>query len=217
MRTLFPGLAAFALVALTFGCDGEPTATPIAPDPKPKAPEPEPEPVADPDGSDLKSALLGEPKDEETEAEEAPEPKPEPEDATAKRTSKRRASRKKAAEDAPKPDPREIIPSAQLPGAMAQRPAQLSDAQFEGVVGDWRGVKTCVATESARGGGSGSGALSVEFTIQGDGEVSGARVVDASSAFARALGPCVERKAMRLRFPDFGGKEPVRRNAKFLF
>jgi outer membrane biosynthesis protein TonB len=57
----------------------------------------------------------------------------------------------------------------------------------------------------------------VAFTIATDGTVQEAQVVEASNAAARALAPCVERAALRVRFPSFPGPNTVEKTAKFVF
>jgi len=198
------------LLALVSACSSsEPPAPEKVEEPAP-APEPETEPAVDDDASDaMKMALLGGgKKDEADEAEPEADPVAEPEPTRKRKPQPKQ--KKQASSDSSRT---RLPPSPSLP----EPPARLSDAQFEGVVGDWRGVKSCVATNRPRGGEVQNGALSVQFTIAGNGAVEAARVEETSGAFARTLAPCVERKAMRLSFPDFGGKEAVTRSAKFVF
>ncbi|MEM9113391.1 MAG: hypothetical protein AAGD10_07545 [Myxococcota bacterium] len=194
-------------IALVSGCSSGEVP---APEKKVEAPPSEPEEVepADDGASDqMKMALLGGgKKDKPEDVDQAPDP-------AAEEAVPPKKPRRKKAQASSEQSRRTLTKSSALP----EPPAQLSDSQFEGVVGDWRGVKSCVATNRPRGGEVQNGALSVQFTIAGNGVVEGARVEQASGAFARTLAPCVERKAMRLRFPDFGGKSNVTRSAKFVF
>jgi len=179
------------------------------------APDPEPEPRAPSDESrddDLRAALLGldRPDAGSRDAEPATEPEPEPEpDREPERSAKSRRQRRRAP-DAGRPDePAGVVPPMPVGG--------LSDAEFNSALSDWRGVRSCLATEQVRGTATRNGAIRVAFTIADDGSVTEARVVEASNAFARALGPCVERAALRVEFPSFEGPPSVEKVAKFVF
>ena len=204
------------LIALALAVPACSSSEPPPPEKKVEEPTPEPETETPVDAEAaeaadaMKMALLGGGEKDESEAKEEPEPDP----VEASKPAPRRTQRRKPKQRNEEPSSQtRLPPSPSLP----EPPARLSDAQFESVVGDWRGVKSCVATNRPRGGEVQNGALSVQFTIAGNGAVEAARVEEASGAFAQALAPCVERKAMRLSFPDFGGKEAVTRSAKFVF
>ena len=138
----------------------------------------------------LKAALSG--------PSEQLEPEPEP-------TPRRRRRRRVVTEE---PEPEE-----------PEGPGSLSDGKFQAVIADWVGMKRCLARNANRfRRGGASGALKLSLTIRGDGTVTKSEVVDASNSIARALAPCVERGAKRLRFPSFAGiSEHVEKTAKFVF
>lgn len=198
------------LISGCSGCEEEPepdAPTAMKPVTSPE-PEPEPEPVetepAEPASSDLRAALLGLNRPDagvsEPEAEPEPEPEPDPEPRRRRQTSSERR--------------RSDVDSGFVP---PPPPGGLSDFEFNGAISDWRGVRTCLATEQVRGVGTRNGAIQVAFTIASDGSVTDARVVDASNGFARALSSCVERAAMRVEFPSFDGPPTVEKTAKFVF
>lgn len=203
-----------AAVSLLGACEVEaPSADPLAPaerpEPKlyaPGAPTAEPEPGAPSkpettprsDGEALRAALLGsdkEPPSSETE----PEP----------RRTRRPRRRVQTAETAETPEGEPLDEPA--------APGSLSDGAFQSVITDWSGMKRCLATATGRLG-PGSGALEVAFTIRGDGQVVRSRVVETSNEVARAIAPCVERRAKRIRFPAFAATtDKVEKTAKFIF
>ncbi|MGF1509881.1 MAG: hypothetical protein ACFB9M_10315 [Myxococcota bacterium] len=185
-------------------------------DPTPQAvpsdPETEPSPrVAQPPESEaeaVRTALLGE-WDGEAGADDS-EPASPPAEVKPQKKARRVRSQPDAA---PRPDSKaELASPLPLP---AEKPV-LADSAFEDVVGSWRGVDACLATERPRTRKA-SGALKLALTIDGSGAVVEAEVVERSGALDQALAACVERKAARLHFPAFGGSEPAEKVAKFVF
>jgi hypothetical protein len=208
VAALWAGLAGVAC------SEAPPPAPPAPPSPDETAVEPEPlnAPPSD-QAAELKMALLGggPKKDAEAEAEAEAEAKAKAEaEAEAKAEAARRRARTKKAKTAD-------TSKTPLPSLAPTPEPGLSDTEFQDVVGDWRGVQSCLVTERPRGQPTQNGALRVSFTISGAGEVVGAKVVETSNAFARNLVPCVERKASRLRFPSFGSSKPIQKVAKFVF
>lgn len=93
----------------------------------------------------------------------------------------------------------------------------LSDGAFQSAITDWSGMKRCLASSAGRLDSS-SGALRVKFVIRGDGQVVKSRVVETSNDVARAIAPCVEKRARRIRFPAFAqAADTVEKTAKFVF
>lgn len=153
------------------------------------------------DAQDIKAALLG--LNRPPVEDEAPE-KQAPEERHARRP--RRPSKAKPSQ-AP-------APALNDPGPET---SSLSDGAFQSVITDWNGMKRCLASNSGRLGRT-SGALRVAFTIRGDGQVIKSEVVETSNEDARAIAPCVERGARRLRFPAFAAaSDEVEKTAKFVF
>lgn len=150
---------------------------------------------ASPEGDALEAALLGTDRaPEEANAEEAARPAP----------RRRRAVRRAA-------------PVESEPLEKEAAPGQMSDGAFQSVVTDWRGVRSCLASEAGRLA-PGSGAIRVSFTIRGDGQVVKSKVVEASNDVARAISPCVEQRARRIRFSAFAGAtDQIEKTAKFVF
>jgi hypothetical protein len=95
-------------------------------------------------------------------------------------------------------------------------PAMLSDAQFQSALGNWRGVKTCLAQQATPQQDT-SGALKIKFTISGQGAVVTSQVYDFSNDSARNLADCLEREARRVKFPTFTSAEAITKEAKFVF
>lgn len=95
-------------------------------------------------------------------------------------------------------------------------PAMLSDAQFQSALGNWRGVKTCLAQQTNPQQDT-SGALKIKFTISGQGAVVTSQVYDFSNDSARNLADCLEREARRVKFPTFTSAEAITKEAKFVF
>jgi hypothetical protein len=96
-------------------------------------------------------------------------------------------------------------------------PKILTDGAFQATIGNWRGVKSCVAEAEAARKEDVTGALRVAFMISSEGEVLDTKVYDASSDSSRAITPCVERQAKLVRFPAFSAAESVTKEAKFVF
>jgi outer membrane biosynthesis protein TonB len=213
---------AVALIGLSTACeDDPPKVESLAAQPEASEPEPPPlEPLEPADAEDeeaLREQLLGL-NDEaekgaaaEVESADRKDPK-DPKDPKETRSRRRRkAERRRERRQAAAPGP---VPA--LPGEPS-RGRGLSDAAFNGALSDWRGVQACIATEGQGATGPRNGALRVRFTIAPDGRVRDAEVVDSSNAFARSLARCVERRARRVEFPEFSGKGPARKIAKFVF
>ena len=93
----------------------------------------------------------------------------------------------------------------------------LSDYDFQTTVGNWSGVKSCLATSSQRGEEKLSGAIQVAFKIQTSGEVRESKVVGVSNEDAATVASCVEKQARHIRFPAFDGAEEATKMAKFVF
>lgn len=168
-----------------------PDSTP-PPAPKPAEvaalPSPTPEPKAEPVADEsMKNALLGLDKPAE-------EPKAAPK--RARRVIQRVAQEEEATEEVD---------------------TSLSDYQFQSAVGNWRGVKACLAQKAQQQKDDPTGALKVSFTISDHGEVVATKVYDFSNDLAKSLGDCVEREAKRVKFPAFTAAEPVVKEAKFVF
>lgn len=190
----------------------EPEATPAAPKVRklyaPGA-EPDPSPTEAPEASGDEGAETAEAPSAESAAlaaallgtnRKAPEPDPAP---TPKVRRRRRARAAAQAET------EEVLDEPAEPGS-------LSDGAFQSAITDWSGMKRCLAG-SARLGPA-TGALQVRFTIRGDGQVVKSAVVDASNDTARAIAPCVVRRARRIRFPAFAAaSDEVEKTAKFVF
>jgi hypothetical protein len=152
-----------------------------------KVPEP-PAPVAQqPDDPALKDALLGLNKPV---AEEVQKPKP----------MRRRARHVEEIDEPSGPE----------------EPTSLSDYDFQYTVGNWSGVKSCLATNAQRGEEI-KGAIAVAFTVGGDGTVKESKVISTSNERAETIAPCVEKKARHIRFPTFAGNDRVTKTAKFVF
>lgn len=133
-------------------------------------------------------------------------PEPEPEAAAPAPPAERRRRRRASAA---RSEAEEVLEEDTRPGA-------LSDGAFQSAITDWSGMKRCLAG-TARLGPT-SGALQVRFTIRGDGQVVKSRVVEASNEAAKAIAPCVVRRARRLRFPAFAAaSNEVEKTAKFVF
>ncbi len=98
-----------------------------------------------------------------------------------------------------------------------QDPTKLSDAQFQNAIGNWRGLKACIAQASAQRDEETSGALKIAFTISGQGDVVTSKVYDFSNDHARAMANCIEREARRVKFPAFTAEESITKEAKFVF
>lgn len=99
-----------------------------------------------------------------------------------------------------------------------QDPTKLSDAQFQNAIGNWRGVKACIAKATvASREASGSGAVKIAFTISGQGEVVTSKVYEFSNDYARTMGDCLEREAKRVKFPSFTAEASITKEAKFVF
>ncbi|HJL40729.1 MAG TPA: hypothetical protein RMG48_05440 [Myxococcales bacterium LLY-WYZ-16_1] len=207
---------AVALIGLSTACEDDPPKVESLAA-QPEAPEPEPpplEPLQPADAEDeeaLREQLLGLNDEAEkgaaAEVESADRKDPEETRSRRRRKAERRRERRRAAAPGPVPA---------LPGEPS-RGRGLSDAAFNGALSDWRGVQACIATEGQGATGPRNGALRVRFTIAPNGRVRDAEVVDSSNAFARSLAPCVERRARRVEFPEFAGKGPARKIAKFVF
>ena len=157
-----------------------------------KAPDP---PKADPvvDDAALKDTLLGLNKKPEPVVEQQPAP----------RQHRRRVHR--------------AIEEVEDLNDQPQDPTDLSDYDFQSTVGNWSGVKSCLATNTKRGEAKISGAIEVAFTISGEGNVVESKVVGFSNDDAATLVPCVEKKARHIRFPTFAKNEPITKTAKFVF
>jgi outer membrane biosynthesis protein TonB len=210
---------AVALIGLSTACeDDPPKVESLAAQPEASEPEPPPlEPLEPADAEDeeaLREQLLGLNDEAETgaAAEVESADRKDPKDPKETRSRRRRkAERRRERRQAAAPGP---VPA--LPGEPS-RGRGLSDAAFNGALSDWRGVQACIATEGQGATGPRNGALRVRFTIAPDGRVRDAEVVDSSNAFARSLARCVERRARRVEFPEFSGKGPARKIAKFVF
>ena len=176
---------------LIFSGEKERAPKKVAPAPEmTKAPEPPPPPVEQPEDPALKNALLG--LNEKPSITEA-EPKPRP--------VRRRRPLVEEIEEGP---------------MEPEGPTSLSDYDFQSTVGNWSGVKSCIATSSQRGEEV-NGALAVAFTVGADGTVVESKVVETSNEHAETIAPCVEKKARHIRFPTFAGTEQVTKTAKFVF
>lgn len=208
VRSFGPGLVALSLTAactIEWGSaktsEAEEEAQPEAPKVRklyapgaatgPSEAATEPEAEADADQAAMAAALLG------TDRKEAPAETPRP----------RRANRRRRT---PNPDYEdETLEEDTEPGS-------LSDGAFQSVITDWAGMKRCLAGKARLG--PSSGALQVRFVIRGDGQVVKSDVVGATNAAAKAIAPCVERRARRIRFPAFAAAtDEIEKTAKFVF
>lgn len=149
----------------------------------------------DADQAALAAALLGTGKAEVSEAAAPPRV--------------RKARRRRRAQMADDGADERLVEDDEPPGA-------LSDGAFQSVITDWSGMKRCL--EGTARLGPSSGALQVRFLIRGDGQVVKSDVVGATNAAAKAIAPCVERRARRIRFPAFAAaSDEIEKTAKFVF
>lgn len=185
------GAAGFAML----GSFGEPPTPPaqtpepakVASKPVEPAPEVEEVPAAEEPSDDMKAALLGEKKE--------PEPAP--------RKYVRRPARRVVQDE-----------SDDL-YAEPQQAATLSEEAFYSALDNWGGLKACLKSSPAEG--DRTGALQVAFKIGKDGDVLESKVFNPTTEQARAIAPCVERRAKHVRFPKFVSGESVIKEAKFVF
>lgn len=214
-RFLMTALCSLALGGCA-GCEGEETSQPeeprvrklYAPGYQPNAERaeepadaPAPTPEADAEAAALRAMLTGEGR--ETEEDEATED--EAERSTPDIDERRRRRRRNRRADD------ELVEEAPA------GPNTLSDGAFQSAITDWSGMKRCLASSAGRLP-TRNGALQVRFTIRGDGQVVKSSVVQTSNDVARAIAPCVERRARRIRFPAFAeAAEEVEKTAKFVF
>jgi hypothetical protein len=105
-------------------------------------------------------------------------------------------------------EPVQVTPVDEL--AAENLASTLTDARFSEVITNWRGIRNCVKSITARGLG-GSGALKVSFKINAEGKA------DASNSIAQRVGKCVTRQARKIQFPAYAGTEVVSKEAKFVF
>lgn len=202
-RLLF-GLTTFASLTFTVACsDPKPVAPPakpqvMAPIAIPTEPEPTPEEAAAKKAqvdAQLARDLLA--------LGAGPAPTAAPAAAAAAAPAKRKVRRMDFSSE---PE------TADVP----EDPAMLSDAQFQSALGNWRGVKTCLAQQATPQQDT-SGALKIKFTISGQGAVVTSQVYDFSNDSARNLADCLEREARRVKFPTFTSAEAITKEAKFVF
>ncbi len=162
--------------------------------PKPKV-EPPPEvakveqPAGDPNA--LRDTLLG-----------LNKPAPEPEVETPQPTKARKTKRR--------PTPKAIDDDFVPPPV-----GGLSDYDFQAAIGNWSGMRRCLAEKNNRDENP-NGAIQLKLKINNDGSVAESTVLDSSTAVAKAIAPCVQRRARRIRFPSFEGKAETK-TAKFVF
>ncbi len=170
-----------------------PKETPAPPKPKVEPP-PEIAKVDEPtgDANALRDTLLGLNKPPPAPEPEAPEPK-------VTRKPKRRTTTKATGATDFVPPP--------IGG--------LSDYDFQAAIGNWSGMRRCLAEKNNRDENP-NGAIQLKLTINTDGSVAESTVLDSSTAVAKAIAPCVQRRARRIRFPSFEGKAETK-TAKFVF
>lgn len=140
---------------------------------------------------------------EEPPAEPEPllEPQPEPEETKPK--TKVRSRGKRA-----------VVPNAQFVIADDEDKPSLSDSKFYSALDGWRGVRTCLAES---GGSRDSGAIRLRFKIAPNGEVKRTVAYDTEGPGAERIRNCVERQALAVKFPSFGGKDEIEKDATFVF
>ena len=112
---------------------------------------------------------------------------------------------------------RVVVPDEQvLQAAVLDQPSDpLSDRAFYAALDEWRGVQNCLTEHPTTP--ATEGAIRMRIKIRPDGQVEETRAYDTQGVHAKVIRECVEESARAVRFPSFRGKEPVEKEATFVF
>lgn len=112
---------------------------------------------------------------------------------------------------------RVVVPKDQVLQAAQDEPVSdpLSDGAFYAALDDWRGVQNCLTEHPADPGSK--GAIRMRIKIRPNGEVEETRAYDTEGTHAQVIRSCVEESARTVKFPSFRGRQPVEKEATFVF